>query len=153
MNFEISPVATVYNERNDLRDDFWGDVISEIRLSEHLPADALDGLIDFSHVELVFVFDQSLSAPIVTGSAHPRENTAWPKVGIFAQRKKNRPNHIGTTICEVIRREGRSLFVKKLDAINGTPVVDIKPVLKEFLPDRTVMQPEWSVELMKNYWK
>ena len=153
MNFEISPVARVHNDRNDLSDDFWGSIISEIRLSDHLPADALDGLIDFSHVELVFVFDKAITAPIVTGSAHPRENTEWPRVGIFAQRKKNRPNHIGTTICEVVKREGRSLFVKRLDAINGTPVVDIKPVLKEFLPNGEVQQPAWSVELMKDYWK
>jgi len=66
----------VYNDRNDLSDDFWGEVVSEIRLADHLPAEALDVLIDFSYVEQVFVFDKALSTPIVTGSAHPGENTA-----------------------------------------------------------------------------
>ncbi|MEJ2664769.1 MAG: TrmO family methyltransferase, partial [Spirochaetia bacterium] len=74
------------------------------------------------------------------------------KVGIFSQRKKDRPNHIGTTSVELVRREGRTLIVKNLDAINGTPVLDIKPVFREFLPRGEIRQPEWSKILMKNYW-
>ncbi len=153
MPFEISSIATVYNQRIDISDDLWGEVISEIVLNDTLPAEALDGIEDFSHLEIIFVFDRAISAPVVTGSEHPRENKAWPKTGIFAQRKKNRPNHIGTTICELIRREGKSLFVKNLDALDGTPVVDIKPVMKEFLPRSAVKQPAWTHELMKDYWK
>ena len=153
MQFEISPIATVYNERKEMSDDFWGEVISKIKLNDGFAADALDGIEDFSHIEIIFIFDKALAANIVTGSEHPRENKAWPKVGIFAQRKKNRPNGIGTTICELVKREGKTLFVKKLDAIDGTPVVDIKPVLKEFLPGSAIKQPKWSTELMKDYWK
>lgn len=153
MPFQISSIATIYNQRIDISDDFWGEVISEIVLNDNIPAEALDGIEDFSHVEIIFVFDRAIGAPVVTGSEHPRENKAWPKTGIFAQRKKNRPNHMGTTICELIRREGKSLFVKKLDAIDGTPVVDIKPVMKEFLPRSPVKQPAWTHELMKDYWK
>jgi tRNA-Thr(GGU) m(6)t(6)A37 methyltransferase TsaA len=153
MKHEIRSIATVINNRNEMSDDYWGDVVSEIKLHEEFPAEALDGIEEFSHVELVFVFDKAVDKPIVNGSAHPRENPDWPKVGIFAQRKKNRPNHIGTTICELVRREGKSLFVKKLDAINGTPVMDIKPVLNEFLPQTELRQPQWSTELMINYWK
>ena len=136
-----------------MSDDFWGEVISEIKLNDEFAADALDGIEDFSHIEVVFIFTKAIAANIVTGSEHPRENKDWPKVGIFAQRKKNRPNLIGTTICELVKREGRSLFVKKLDAIDGTPVVDIKPVIKEFLPGMAIKQPNWSTELMKDYWK
>lgn len=153
MKFEIRSIATVYNNRDAISDDFWNDVISEIRLEDDIPEDALEGIGDFSHAEIIFVFDKALACKPVLGSEHPRENKAWPKVGIFAQRKKNRPNFIGTTICEIIKREGKSLFVKKLDAINGTPVVDIKPVMKEFLPASAVNQPSWSNELMKDYWK
>ena len=134
-------------------DDYWGDVISAIQLNEEFPAEALDGIADFSHVEIIFVFDKALDVKFVTGSVHPRENTAWPKVGIFAQRKKNRPNFLGATVCEVVKREGKILFVKMLDAIDGTPVVDIKPVMKEFLPQSVIKQPLWSAELMKDYWK
>lgn len=153
MKFEIDSIATVYNSRKDITDDFWGDIISEIKLNDEFLAAALDGIDDFSHVEIIYVFDKALNAKIVKGSEHPRENTNWPKVGIFAQRKKNRPNFLGATVCEMIRRDGKSLFVKKLDAIDGTPVVDIKPVMKEFLPQTTVVQPSWSNELMKDYWK
>ena len=153
MKFEIRSIATVYNTRLDIIDDFWGDIISEIKLDDDIPEDALEGIDTFSHAEVIFIFDKALSAKPVLGSEHPRENKAWPKVGIFAQRKKNRPNFAGTTICEIIRRDGRSLYVKKLDAIDGTPVVDIKPVMKEFLPQSNIEQPSWSNELMKDYWK
>ncbi len=153
MKFETRSIATVYNTRLDIIDDFWGDIISEIKLHDDIPENALEGIDCFSHAEIIFIFHKALTAIPVLGSEHPRENNAWPKVGIFAQRKKNRPNFIGTTICEIIRRDGRSLYVKKLDAIDGTPVVDIKPVMKEFLPQSTIKQPSWSTELMKDYWK
>lgn len=73
-------------------------------------------------------------------------------VGIFAQRAKARPNRLGATIVEIIRCEGNVLIVKGFDAIDGTPVLDIKPVLAEFLPRSPVRQPEWSHELMRDYW-
>jgi len=59
---------------------------------------------------------------------------------------------LGATIVKIIKREGSQLFVQGLDAIDGTPVLDIKPVMKEFLPREEVRQPEWATELMKNYW-
>ncbi|MFN3492293.1 MAG: TrmO family methyltransferase, partial [Anaerolineales bacterium] len=76
-----------------------------------------------------------------------------PQVGIFAQRGKNRPNRIGSTIVRIMKREGRQLHVKGLDAIDGTPILDIKPAMKEFLPREEIKQPEWASELMKNYWE
>jgi tRNA (Thr-GGU) A37 N-methylase len=60
---------------------------------------------------------------------------------------------LGATIVKIIKREGVQLFVKGLDAIDGTPVLDIKPVMKEFLPRGEVSQPDWATELMKNYWE
>lgn len=88
----------------------------------------------------------------MTGARHPRNNKEWPAVGIFAQRGKNRPNRLGSTICRIVRVEGSKLFVSELDAINGTPVLDIKPVMTEFLPRQEVHQPAWSHELMRQYW-
>jgi tRNA (Thr-GGU) A37 N-methylase len=85
--------------------------------------------------------------------SHPRNNPQLPLTGIFATRKKDRPNHIGHTIVNLIKREKRKLFVEKLDAINGTPILDIKPVLKEFLPSGEIKEPFWTKEVMKNYWK
>jgi tRNA-Thr(GGU) m(6)t(6)A37 methyltransferase TsaA len=127
-------------------------VISEIELLPGIPPESLNGIEAFSHLEIIFSFNESDKSKIVF-NGHPRGNVNWPEVGIFAQRKKDRPNAIGLTIVELQERKGSSLFVKNLDAINGTPILDIKPVMKEFLPQGEVKQPSWSTELMQLYWK
>jgi tRNA-Thr(GGU) m(6)t(6)A37 methyltransferase TsaA len=149
--FKIEPIAFVSNSRNEITDDYWGDVISKIILTDDFKEDALYGLKDFSHAEIIFSFHKADST--LTGAEYPRNNPVFPLTGIFAQRRKNRPNKIGTTIVKIIDVKGNTLTVGGLDAINGTPVLDIKPILKEFLPAEGIKQPEWSTELMKNYWK
>ena len=149
----LHPIGVVRTSRTDTRDDNWGDVESVIELSADMPADSLVGLEDFSHAEIVFVFDRIDDASIVTGTRHPRNNPAWPKVGIFAQRASRRPNRLGVTIVAILGRDGRQLRVKGLDAADGTPVLDIKPVMAEFLPREPVRQPAWSHQLMRGYWK
>lgn len=149
----ISPIAIVCNTRLTPDDDDWGGLVSEIRLDPALPEESLDGLDSFSHAEIFFQFHLVGEEQIVLGARHPRENPHWPKVGIFAQRARLRPNRIGLTVVRVLRREGRSLFVEGLDAVDGTPVLDIKPVMQEFLPRGPFHQPDWSHELMKDYWK
>ena len=151
-SIELKPIGYVRNSRREPTDDFWGDVVSEIVLDEALPTDALDGIEEFSHIEVIFCFDRVDPAKIVMGARHPRNNLAWPKVGIFAQRGKNRPNRLGATLARLVSREGRRLVVTQLDAIDGTPVLDIKPVLREFLPKGPVGQPAWATELMADYW-
>ena len=152
MSFCVEPVGFVHTARAAPEDDHWGGQTAEITLADGLTAEALTGLDAFSHVEVLFVFDQVPASKIVTGARHPRNNVAWPSVGIFAQRGKNRPNRIGSTICRVLAVEGTTLRVAELDAIDGTPVIDIKPVLQEFLPRQATMQPAWATELMANYW-
>ncbi len=153
MSIELEPVAYVHGSRTDIRDDFWGQTVATIELVSTLPEESLDGIEEFSHAEIVFVFDRLSPGGIVTGARHPRGNASWPRVGIFAQRGKARPNRIGCTIVRILSREGRRLVVEALDALDGTPVVDIKPVLAEFLPGEPVRQPAWSRELMRDYWK
>ena len=106
---------------------------------------------EFSHVEIIYHFHKVEDPKICLDSRHPRNNEALPKVGIFSQRGKNRPNKIGVTICKIINVNARTIEVKGLDAIDGTPVLDIKPVFKEYLPTN-VEQPFWVTGLMKNYW-
>ena len=151
-NIKIAPIGYVRNGRETLEDDNWGGIVSQIELDDGIPEDSLDGIDSYSHLEIIFYFHKADRSKIILGREHPRENIDWPKVGIFAQRKKGRPNLIGTTIVKLVKRQGRTIHVTNLDAINGTPVIDIKPVLKEFLPKEEVSQPEWSKELMKNYW-
>jgi len=148
----LKSIGTVHNTRRGLDDDRWENIVSEIRLDESLPAESLEGIETFSHAEIIFFFDQVADQEEIPMSRHPRGNKDWPKVGIFAQRNKDRPNHLGLTIVSVVKRERRSLFVKGLDAVDGTPVLDIKPVFAEFLPREVIRQPQWSFELMKNYW-
>lgn len=150
--YEMTAVAWVRSPRAAIEDDNWGQVESLIELAEGIPDEALDGLEAFSHLEIIYCFDRVSPDKIVLGAEHPRENPAWPRVGIFAQRKKNRPNRLGLTSVELIGREGRQLRVRGLDAIDGTPVLDIKPVMAEFLPRGPLRQPDWSQELMANYW-
>jgi tRNA (adenine37-N6)-methyltransferase len=148
----MEPVGFVSSPRGEIEDDNWGDVISTIVLRDGFPEGALDGLDGFSHAEIIYLFDRVTPEKIVSDARHPRNNPAWPKVGIFAQRAKGRPNRIGSTIVRISGRAGRTLQVAGLDAIDGTPVLDIKPVMQEFLPREPVRQPLWSSELMANYW-
>jgi tRNA (adenine37-N6)-methyltransferase len=152
MQIVSEAIGRVEAARSQAEDDYWGGEVACIRLSEAFGDDALQGIEEFSHAEVIFFFDQVDPARVVSGARHPRNNPAWPAVGIFAQRGKNRPNRIGSTICRVLRREGRCLYVAELDAIDGTPVIDIKPVMAEFLPRGALRQPDWSHELMRHYW-
>ena len=152
MNIMLRPIAIVSNKRNTPTDDFWGDTISEITLLPHIPAEAFNNIEDFSHLEIIYHFDRADDSNIVF-SGRPRGNPAYPDVGILAQRKKDRPNHIGLCTVELIEHKGNTLKVKFLDAIDGTPILDIKPVLKEFGTKSEIKQPAWATDLMQDYWK
>jgi tRNA-Thr(GGU) m(6)t(6)A37 methyltransferase TsaA len=153
MTFTLEPVGHVRGGRSEAIDDDWG--ASRVRIAldpDRYTQEALAGLDGFSHAEVIFVFDQVTDDQIVTTARHPRGNADWPKVGIFAQRGKNRPNRLGVTVCSIIAVEGLDLVVEGLDAIDGTPVVDIKPVMRGFLPRGEVREPAWAAEIMAAYW-
>src|SRR5262245_14750672 len=151
--FSLRPIAFVRSPRTDVADDFWGGVESEIELCPDIPTESLNGLEEFSHVEIIFVFDRVPPDMVATGARHPRNNPAWPKVGIFAHRAKRRPNRLGHSIVRLLSRNGRCLRVLALDAIDGTPVLDIKPAMNEFLPREPIHQLEYLHELMRDYWR
>jgi len=153
VKIEMNSIGRVEAARDVAEDDFWGGAESSIVLDDRFEPDALQGLDAFSHVEVIFWFDRVDPAKVVAGARRPRNNPAWPAVGIFAQRGKARPNRIGSTVCRVVRLDGRRLVVRELDAIDGTPVLDLKPVMNEFLPRGAVEQPHWSHELMRDDWK
>jgi tRNA-Thr(GGU) m(6)t(6)A37 methyltransferase TsaA len=148
----LSPIGIVKNARRIVEDDHWGDVVSVIELDDSFTEDALLQIEEFSHAEIIFYFHLVEDAKIEKGARHPRNNKDWPRVGILAQRGKNRPSRLGASMVKIVKREGTSLFVEGLDAVDGTPVLDIKPVMLEFLPRGTVRQPQWATELMKDYW-
>jgi tRNA (Thr-GGU) A37 N-methylase len=149
----LTPIGRVSSARTEPVDDAWDSVESKVTLD---PAcfgpDATLGLDTFSHVEIVYHFDRVLDDEIQTGARHPRGRTDWPKIGILAQRGKGRPNRIGVTVCRLLSVHGLTLHVQGLDAIDGTPVIDVKPVMKGFLPRSELREPAWAAELMKGYW-
>jgi tRNA-Thr(GGU) m(6)t(6)A37 methyltransferase TsaA len=153
VDFRLSPVGYVRGGRNEAVDDAWDAVRACIELdTQQFSPDATSGLNDFSHIEVVFHFDRVPEAEIETRARHPRGRMDWPLVGIFAQRGKGRPNRIGVCVCALERVDGLTLHVRGLDAIDGTPVLDIKPVMKGFLPRGEIREPRWAAELMRNYW-
>jgi tRNA (adenine37-N6)-methyltransferase len=148
----LTAIGSVHSTRSQLEDDDWDRVTSYVELdSAQFDADALAGLDSFSHVEVLFVMHRVEPAKIERGARHPRNNLDWPKVGIFAQRGKNRPNLLGATICRVARVEGLRVHVIGLDALDGTPVVDLKPWVQQFGPRGELRQPDWMSELMREY--
>jgi tRNA (adenine37-N6)-methyltransferase len=150
----LTPIGFVHSPIAEPLDDIWGGVISRIELdSKRFSPDSTDGLSEYSHVEIVFLLDRVPASDIEFGARHPRGRADWPKVGIFAQRAKRRPNRIGVTVCKLVSVAGLSIEVEGLDAIDGTPVLDIKPYLREFGPKGPVRQPAWATELMAGYWK
>src|ERR1700742_452840 len=95
----MAPIGFVRNPIQEAMDDVWGGVIARIELDgSRLKADSLAGLDEFSHVEILFVFDQVKESEVNLGARHPRGRKDWPATGIFAQRAKARPNRIGSTV-------------------------------------------------------
>jgi tRNA (adenine37-N6)-methyltransferase len=150
MEIKIKPLAWVKNSRTLPIDDNWGGIISEITLADDIPDKAFQQILDFSHLEIIYYFNKVKEGEMFF-SRKPRGNPNYPETGIFAQRNKDRPNSIGLSTVELIWQRGRSIGVRMLDAIDGTPVLDIKPVFREFEAIGELRQPFWVSDLLKNY--
>ena len=151
--FTVEAIGVVHGGRDEARDDDWGAVEAAIELdATRFTPDVVAGLDDFSHVDVVFVFDRLDEAAVNLGARRPRGNPDWPLVGILAQRARARPNRIGVSTCELIGVDGLTVRVRGLDAIDGTPVLDLKPYIAEFAPRVPTRQPAWATELMSEYW-
>lgn len=152
-SFTVTSIGVVRSTRTAIEDDAWDSETSRIELDpEFFIEESIAGLDTFSHVEVLYLFDRVTADKIERGARRPRNNPEWPRVGIFAQRGKNRPNRLGTTVCRVKKVDGLVLHVEGLDAIDGTPVLDLKPWVVELGPRGEVTQPAWMTELMKGYW-
>ena len=148
----VEPVGFVSNDRTEPTDDGWGDVESTITIDGRFSVEALAGLVEFSHLEVVYVFDRADAERTATGARRPRGRDDLPSVGVFAQRNKDRPNHLGVSRCELLGVEGRAIRVRGLDAIDSTPVLDVKPYFTAFVPRRRdVREPGWVAEITRAY--
>jgi len=148
----LDPIGVVVGGRTEPTDDNWGAVESVICLERtRFENDAVAGLEAFSHLCVVFHFHLVDESAVVTGARRPRGNPDWPEVGMFAQRARLRPNRLGVSACALEAVDGLDLYVRGLDAIDGTPVLDVKPFMIEFEPTGT-HQPAWATELMRGYY-
>lgn len=153
MTVAVTPIGCVRGGRSEPIDDDWGAVEATIALDPAVvDPDATLGLDAFSHVTVLFHFDRLSPDKIQRGARRPRGNPAWPMVGILAQRGAPRPNRLGITTCELLGVDGLTVRVRGLDAIDGTPILDIKPHMTGFAPRGAVREPAWVGELMAGYW-
>jgi tRNA-Thr(GGU) m(6)t(6)A37 methyltransferase TsaA len=154
MEIVLRPIGVVHSPVQQVADDCWGGVLSTIELDEtQFRPECTLGLSEYSHVDVVFFLSQIPPEKIESGARHPRGRRDWPKTGIFAQRAKDRPNRIAVTTCRLESVDGLKIHVRELDAIDGTPVLDVKPYFKGFAPRGEVREPRWASQLMAGYFR
>jgi len=151
-SFEVEPVAYVVGGRTEPTDDYWGGTRAIVRINgAKFDVDSTAGLEAFSHLEIVFRFHLTDPADLNLGARRPRDNPDWPAVGIFGHRNMRRINWLGVSRCKLLKVDGLDLHVEDLDAVDGTPVLDIKPWFDEFGPRGEVRQAQWTTEMLGAY--
>ncbi len=143
---EIAPIGFVRNDRHDPKRHDWADVESEILVNDEL-AEQLDGLDDFSHILVLFWLDRVTAEERKPRKVHPQKRQDLPLVGVFATRTPSRPNPIGITEVRLLERRCNVLRVRGLDAIDGTPVLDLKPFLPGTETKEDIHMPAWAENL------
>ncbi|MET8625764.1 TrmO family methyltransferase [Kitasatospora sp. NPDC004669] len=150
--FEVEALGHVVGGRTEPTDDFWGGTRAIIRLDGSLfTPDATKGLEDFSHLEVAFRFHLTDPTDLNLGARRPRDNPDWPEVGIFGHRNMRRLNWLGVSHCRLIKVDGLNLYVEDLDAVDGTPVLDVKPWFAEMGPRGEHRQADWTTIMLRDY--
>lgn len=150
MKFEIEAIGIVENEVNKQSDENWGKIISCIKLY-HKYQGGLKGLENFTHLIVVTFLHEAKYVREKHLQRRPRNLEEMPLVGIFSQRAKDRPNPIGITAVKIVEVFDDSVLVEGLDAINGTPVLDLKPYYPHYDRVEEARVPEWVDRLMEKY--
>ncbi|MFC2069085.1 tRNA (N6-threonylcarbamoyladenosine(37)-N6)-methyltransferase TrmO [Chloroflexota bacterium] len=148
MQIYMEPIGYVENDIDSPVDFGWEKVESSIVLRKNLSS-ALSGLSEFSHIIVIFWMHLAKSTVIL--ARKPQNRKDMPEVGILAQRAKHRPNPIGITTVPLVKISGYSIIVRGLNAINDTPVLDIKPYYHEYDNQPEAKVPEWVGRLMQGY--
>jgi tRNA-Thr(GGU) m(6)t(6)A37 methyltransferase TsaA len=131
--YTIHPVGVV--RRRD--DNVWIEIFEAYR-------DALLGLDEFSHIYVLFWFhknDTPEHRRVL--QVHPRKDPANPLTGVFGTHSPRRPNLIGLTRCRIDAIEGALIRIDAIDALDGSPVIDIKCFIPDALPSTDVRTPDW----------
>jgi tRNA-Thr(GGU) m(6)t(6)A37 methyltransferase TsaA len=132
-SFQIIPVGIVRKTDTAVRIEIFNDF-----------TDALLGLEGFSHVVVLFWFDQNdTSEKRRVLRVHPRKDPRNPLTGVFATHSPQRPNLIGLTVCEIISIHGGSIEIEDIDALDGSPVIDLKCYIPGSVAEKDVHLPDW----------
>lgn len=145
----MKPIGYVENDVENRKDVSWGNDVSAIILNEEYHG-GLKGLEEFSHVTIIYYLDKAKFDRDKHLQRRPQNRDDMPLVGIFSQRGKDRPNQIGITSVQIVSVSDNELTVKGLDAIDGTPVLDIKPYYPIY-DQKVAKVPEWVKRLMEHY--
>ena len=149
MDIIMKPIGYVKNNIHEKKDISWGNDISTIVLNEEYYGGLL-GLEDFSHVIILYYLNKANYIKDNHLQRRPQNRSDMPLVGIFSQRGKDRPNTIGLTSVQIVSTNEKSITVKGLDAIEGTPILDIKPYYPIY-DQKDASVPEWVTRLMEHY--
>ncbi|MEU5148663.1 SAM-dependent methyltransferase [Streptomyces yangpuensis] len=151
--FEVMPIATVVGGHTTVQDDYQGGVESIIRLNDEFPLETLQGIGDFSHLTVVWRFHLARPEDVQLHARSPRNDPRWPATGTFVHRNHRRPNQLAVSYPKLLDVQGRDLLVTDLDAVDGTPVLDIAPYFTQMGPRGKIRQPAWPGEMLDpTYW-
>jgi len=140
---KFKAIGTVHNEIKERAHRDTRDIISEIVLDSNL-TEGLDDIEDFSHLVIIYFMHKSRKPfPM---KVHPRYRMDLTPVGVFASRSPDRPNPLGKTIVKLLERKKNVLKVQGLDAMDGTPVIDIKPYIPEIDSVKDARVPRWMTK-------
>jgi tRNA-Thr(GGU) m(6)t(6)A37 methyltransferase TsaA len=146
----VRPIGVVRSPVVEARDEAWGNVVAELFIDEAF-APGLVGIDQFSHLLVLYWMHGATFSPGDDLVRRPRGRQDMPEIGIFAQRAKHRPVPIGVTAVRLRARRGSALEVEGLDAIDGSPILDIKPYFPDFDRVEKPSVPEWVGRLMLGY--
>lgn len=142
-DMELKAIGIVRNDISQPVRHGWSEVVSDIAIDSQL-TEALDGLDDFSHLIVLYWMHRLTPGRKLALKVHPMGKLELPLVGRFATRSPSRPNPVGHAIVRLLERRGNILKVKGLDAINGTPVIDIKPFIPGYDSADDAKTPSWT---------
>jgi len=158
---QLNPVGVI---RNQSKDPSWGGTLSKLGWRERasrmkgqsgsvseLVIDAsldgiLDGIEDFSHIMVLYWAHLAPEERRSVRKVHPMGNKDFPLVGVFATHSPIRPNSILITVVRLIERRGNVLRVTGLDALDGSPILDIKPY-QPYQEPKDIMVPDWMKKI------
>jgi tRNA (adenine37-N6)-methyltransferase len=133
MQYTIYPVGTVHRRG----DDCWIEIFAPYQ-------DAMLGLEGFSHITVLYWFSEN-DTPEKRAilQVHPRKDPASPLTGVFGTHSPTRPNLIGLTRCRILAIEKNLIRIDTIDALDGSPVIDIKCFIPDKEPLAHIRLPAW----------